>query len=105
MSTTRGSLASAMIAACLAGAACGPLRFDSRPEIRGAITAVHAQAVDIRHKTGRTYRVGLTRDTRIIHNKRPGDLTLCPGLRATVLLVSRAQFTASSVTVWSGRCR
>lgn len=105
MPTTRGSLVAAMIAACLAGGACGPLRFDSRPEIRGAVTAVHAQAVDIRHKTGRTYRVALTRDTRIIHNKRPADLTLCPGLRATVLLVSRTQFTASSVTVWSGRCR
>ena len=105
MATTRGSLAAAMIAACLAGGACGPLRLDSRPEIRGTVAAVHAQAVDIRHKTGRTYRIELTRDTRIIHNTKPGDPTLCPGLRATVLLVSRAQFTASSVTVWSGRCR
>ena len=105
MATTHGSLAAAMIAACLAGGACGPLRLDSRPEIRGTVAAVHAQAVDIRHKTGRTYRIELTRDTRIIHNTKPGDPTLCPGLRATVLLVSRAQFTASSVTVWSGRCR
>jgi hypothetical protein len=94
-----------MVAACLAGGACGPLRFDSRPEILGTIAAVHARALDVRHKTGRTYRVELTPDTRIIHNKRPGDRTLCPGLRATVLLVGRAQYTAASVTVWSGRCR
>jgi hypothetical protein len=105
MATTHGFLAAVMIAACLGGGACGPLRLDSRPEIRGAVTAVHARAVDIRHKTGRTYRVGFTRDTRIIHNNEAGDLTLCPGLRVTVLLVGRAQFTASSVTVWSGRCR
>jgi hypothetical protein len=47
----------------------------------------------------------MTRDTRIVANNRPADLTLCPGLRATVQLVGRAQFTASSVTVWNGRCR
>ena len=40
MTTTRGSLAAAMIAACLAGGACGPLRLDSRPEIRGTVAAV-----------------------------------------------------------------
>ena len=104
MTTTRGSLAAAVIAACLAVDACGPLRLDSRPEIRGTVAAVHAQAVDIRHKTGRTYRVELTRETRIIHDQRPGDLTLCPGQRVTVLLVGRAEFTASAVTIWSGRC-
>ena len=105
MTTTRGSLAPAVIAACLAGGACGPLRLDSRPEIRGTVAAVQARAVDIRHKTGRTYRVELTPETRIIHDRRPGDQTLCPGQRASVLLVGRAQFTAAAVTVWSGRCR
>ena len=104
MTTTRGSLAAAVIAACLAGGACGPLRLDSRPEIRGTVAAVQARAVDIRHKTGRTYRVELTRETRIIHDQRPGDLTLCPGQRVTVLLVGHAEFTASAVTIWSGRC-
>src|SRR4026208_238954 len=71
MTTTRGSLAAAVIAACLAGGACGPLRRGSRPEVRGPVAAVQARAVDIRHKTGRTYRVELTRETRIIHDQRP----------------------------------
>ena len=101
---TRGCLAAAAIAACLTTGGCGPLRLDSRSAIRGTVAAVEARAVDIRHKTGRTYRVELTRETRIINDQRPGDPTLCPGQRATVLLVGRAQFTASSVTVWSGRC-
>ena len=105
MVATRGSLAAAMIAVWLAGGACGPLRLDSRPEIRGALAAVHAQAMDIRHKTGRIYRVGLTPATRIIDKNKGGEPTaLCPGLRVTVLLVSPTQYTASSVTVWSGRC-
>jgi hypothetical protein len=66
---------------------------------------VHAEALEVRHKTGRIYRVGLTRDTRIIDdNNKTSARSLCPGLRVTVLLVSRTQFTASSVTVWSGRC-
>ena len=104
MATIRGSLAVATIAACLAGGACGPLRLDSRPEIRGTVAAVQPRAVDIRHKTGQIDRVELTRETRIIHDQKPGDLTLCPGQRATVLLVGRAQFTASAVTIWGGRC-
>ena len=104
MTTTRGSLAAAVIAACLAGGACGPLRLDSRPEIRGTVASVQPRAVDIRHKTGQIYRIELTRETRIIHDQRAGDLTLCPGQRVTVLLVGRAEFTASAVTIWSGRC-
>jgi hypothetical protein len=61
--------------------------------------------MDIRHKTGRIYRVGLTPATRIIDKNKGGEPTaLCPGLRVTVLLVSPTQYTASSVTVWSGRC-
>ena len=104
MVTTRGRLATAVIAACLAVGACGPIRLDSRPEIRGSLAAVNADAVDVRHKTGRIYRVGLTRDTRIVYDNETSERALCPGLRVTVLLVSRTQFTASSVTVWSGRC-
>jgi hypothetical protein len=77
---------------------------DSRPEIHGSLAAVHAEAVDVRHKTGRIYRVGLTRDTRIIYDNKPAERALCPGLRVTVLLASHTQFTASSVTIWSGRC-
>jgi hypothetical protein len=101
----RASVAAALVAACLGATGCGLRRLDSRPEIRGTVVALHAQVVDIRHKTGGIYRVELTRDTQIIQNNRPVDMTLCPGLRATVRLVGRAQFTASSVTVWSGRCR
>jgi hypothetical protein len=73
--------------------------------MRGTVVRVHAQAVDIRHKTGGIYRVELTPETRIIQNNSPADRTLCPGLRTTVRLVGRSQFTASSVTVWGGRCR
>ena len=105
MTTTRAFLTAALVAACLGDTACALRRLDSRPEIRGTVVAVHARAVEIRHKTGGIYRVELTRETRIIPNNRAGDLTLCPGLRTTVRLVGRAQFTASSVTVWSGRCR
>ena len=104
MVTTRGRLAAVLLAAWLTGSACGPIRLDSRPEIRGSLAAVHAEAVDVRHKTGRIYRVGLMRDTRIIYDNKPSERALCPGQRVTVLLVSRTQFTASSVTVWSGRC-
>ena len=104
MVATRGRLAAGLIAAWLTGGACGPIRLDSRPEIRGSLAAVHAEAVDVRHKTGRTYRVGLTPDTRIIYDNQTSERALCPGLRVTVLLVGRTQFTASSVTVWSGRC-
>lgn len=105
MTATRASLAAALVVVCLGGTACGLRRLDSRPEIRGTVVAVHHQSMEIRHKTGGIYRVELTRETRIIQNNRPVDMTLCPGLRATVRLVGRAHYTASSVTVWSGRCR
>ena len=103
--TTRASLTAAFVAACLTGTACGPLRLDATPEVRGTIVAVSAESVQVRHKSGGIFQVALTRDTQIIQNSRIVDRTLCPGLRTTVRLVGRAQFTASSVTVWSGRCR
>ena len=105
MTTTRAYLAAALVAACLGSTGCALLRLESAPEIRGTVVAVDPQAMDIRHKTGGIYRVELTRDTRIIRNNRPVEMTLCPGLRTTVRLVGRAQYTASSVTVWTGRCR
>lgn len=104
MGTARGRLAAATIAASLAVGACGPIRLDSRPQMHGSLAAVHAEAVDVRHKTGRIYRVGLTRDTRIVYDNKTSERSLCPGQRVTVLLVGRGQFTASSVTIWSGRC-
>jgi hypothetical protein len=105
MTTRRASLAAAIVAACVSATACAALFLDSTPQIRGTLVAVHAHALDIRHKTGGTYRIELTRDTRIIRNNRPVDMTLCAGLRTTVRLVGRGQFTASSVTIWSGRCQ
>lgn len=105
MTTIRASLAAVLAGACLGAAACGPLRLDSRPEIRGTLVKVHDQAVDLRHKTGGVYRIGITRETRIVQQDGTDDRRLCPGLRTSVRLADRAQFTASSVTVWSGRCR
>jgi hypothetical protein len=105
MTAVRASLAAALVAASLSSAACALLRLDATPHIRGTLVAVHAHAVDIRHKTGRIHRIELTRETRIIRNDQRVDMTLCPGLRTTVRLVGPARFTASSVTIWSGRCR
>jgi hypothetical protein len=84
---------------------CGPLRVESRPHIRGTVVAVTNQIVGIRHKTGRTYHIALTRDTRITHQARPGTATLCPGLRATVYLTGPRMLTASDVTVSGDPCR
>lgn len=97
----RGALAAGVIAAA---AACGPVRLDNRPQIHGTVVAVDASALDIRHKTGGTYRVELTRDTRIVDRRRDGGDGLCPGLRATVFLPGQQRYTASEVRVWGGRC-
>ena len=83
---------------------CGPLRLDGAPHIRGTVTAVAGSTVGVKHKTGRTYRVEVTADTRIDNSRLPGDTRLCPGQRATVFLVSPQRLTAASVTIWSGRC-
>jgi hypothetical protein len=98
-----------MVVACLAAlllatAACGPVRLDSRPQIRGTIVAVERGTLGIRHKTGRTYHVTITHNTRVVHDRQPEERALCPGQRATVYLAQPGAFTASSVTVWSGRC-
>lgn len=105
MTSIRGSLGAGLVAACALAAACGPLWLDRPPQIRGTVVTVDGRTVDIEHKTGRIYRIEVTEDTRIADDRRPGDVTLCPGQRATVSLVARRQFTASSITVWSGRCR
>jgi hypothetical protein len=92
-------------AACLLAAACGPLRLDGRPSIRGTVVAVQQDAIAIKHKTGRTYRVKLGRDTRIVRRSGSGEVTLCPGVRATVYLTESRTFTASEVNVSGDRCR
>jgi hypothetical protein len=94
-----------VVAACVAITACGPIRLDDRPQIRGTLVSVDGRAVGIRHKTGRTYQVDVTPETRIVNRRRPGDIALCPGQRATVVLVGSRRFTASSITLWSSQCK
>ena len=91
-------------AAAVLTSGCGPLRLDGTPHIRGMVTAVGGTTVAIKHKTGRTYRVEVTPETKIVNSRQPGDTRLCPGQRSTVFLVSPQRLTAASVTVWSGGC-
>lgn len=92
-------------AACFSAAACGPLRLDGRASIRGTVVAVQQDAIAIKHKTGRTYRVELSRDTRIVHTNGSGEVTLCPGVRATAYLTESRTLKASEVKVSGDRCR
>ena len=87
------------------GAACGPLRLDDRPQIYGRVVSVEADTVGVKHKTGGTYYVDVTPDTKVTNKLQPGSRTLCPGQRATVFLARDARLTASSITLWSGKCR
>jgi hypothetical protein len=96
-------VASVAVAAVLT-CGCGPLRLDSTPHIRGMVTAVAGTTVAIKHKTGRTYRVEVTPETKVINSRHPGVTRLCPGQRSTVFLVSPQRLTAASITVWSGGC-
>ena len=84
---------------------CAPFRLDERPQIRGTLVTVDGGTVGLRHKTGRTYRIEVTPDTRVVNSRQPGDVRLCPGQRATVFLAGTSRFTASSITLWSGRCK
>jgi hypothetical protein len=94
-----------VLACCCLLASCGPLRLDDRPHIRGTFVSVDATTVGVRHKTGRTYQVELTADTRIVNTRQPGNVTLCPGQRATVFLSATRHFSARSITLWSGDCK
>ena len=86
--------------------ACGPLRLDHRPHIRGTVMTVDGHTLTIKHKTGRTYEVGITPDTRVVSQQQAGDARLCPGQHATVFLADvPGRFTASSITLWSDRCQ
>ena len=95
----------AALAACFSAAACGPLRLDGRPSIRGTVVAVQQDAIAIKHKTGRTYRVGLSHDTRVVDSRGSVEVALCPGVRATVYLTAPRTFVASEVNVHGDRCR
>ena len=104
--STHHSLAAAFVAAaCIATVGCGPLWLDERPQIRGTLETVDGSSVGIRHKTGRTYQVEVTSETRIVNRRQSGNVTLCPGQRATVFLAESQRFTATSITLWGGRCR
>jgi len=92
-------------AACISAAGCGPLRLDGRRSIRGTVVAVQQDAIAIKHKTGRTYRVEISRDTRIVQKSGSREGALCPGVRATVYLTASRTFTASEVNVSGDRCR
>ena len=105
MSTDFRAVSCAIAAAACLSAACGPLRLDGRPGIRGTVVAVQQDAIAIKHKTGRTYRVELSRDTRIVHTSGSREARLCPGVRATVYLTASRTFTASEVKVFGDRCR
>ena len=96
--------ATLVVAGCLASA-CAPLRLDDSPQIRGTVVTVDGGTVGIKHKTGGTYYVEVTPDTRIVDSRQPGNAKLCPGQRATVFLTGTRRFIASSITLWSGECQ
>ena len=97
--------AALVITAGLAAASCGPLRLDATPQIRGTLVTVDDRMLGIKHKTGRTYHVEMSPETTIVNRVEPGNVALCPGQRATVFLAGPQRFSASSITLWSGRCR
>jgi hypothetical protein len=93
------------IAICLGATACGPLRLDETPHIRGTLVTVDGRIVGIKHKTGRTYQVEITPETTIVNRGEAGAVALCAGQRATVFLAGPQRFTAASITLWNRRCR
>jgi hypothetical protein len=105
MRTRRPALCGLLVAAAVALDACAALRLDARPQIRGTLVTTERSVVGIRHKTGATYQVRLTPDTRILDTRNASAVVLCPGLRATVYLVAPERFTASEVRVAGGRCQ
>jgi hypothetical protein len=78
---------------------------DDTRRILGTLVAVGGQTIAIKHKTGGTYYVEVTPDTRIVDSRRQGVPKLCPGQRATVSLSGSRRFVASSITLWGGDCR
>jgi hypothetical protein len=98
-------LAVAVAVAASFAAACGPLRLDDTRQIVGTLVTVDGQTIGIKHKTGGTYYVEVTPETRIVDSGRQGTPTLCRGQRATVVLTGQRRFVASSITLWGGDCR
>jgi hypothetical protein len=85
--------------------ACGPLRLDDTPQIKGTVVAIDGDTIGVKHKTGGTYYLQVTPETTIVNRRQPGTTRLCAGQRATVLLGGPRRFTASSITLWSGDCK
>jgi hypothetical protein len=104
--TTRRSAAAIVLAlaAALWTGGCGGIAIEDSPHIRGTLVAVDGGRIVIRHKTGQTHEVDVTAQTRIVNARVPGDRTLCAGQKATVFISGQRRFTASSITLWSGRC-
>ncbi|HET9267863.1 MAG TPA: hypothetical protein VFO31_06850 [Vicinamibacterales bacterium] len=102
---TNGSRALCFALAAVAASACGPLRLDGRPQIHGSVVSVQERTLSIRHKTGYTYDVALTPETRILRSEdtiRVSDL--CPGQRAVVILSPSDPAEASEVRISGGPC-
>jgi hypothetical protein len=85
---------------------CGPLRLDATPQIRGSVVGVKEQRLSIRHKTGQTYHVALTPETRIHREDEALAVSdMCPGQRAVVFLSPSDRRAASEVRLFGEECR
>jgi hypothetical protein len=84
---------------------CGPLRLDNTARIRGSVVAVRDSVLSVRHKTGRTYDIRVTPDTRLRRDEEPLTIDdLCPGVRAIVTLSAADRARASEVAISGRQC-
>lgn len=65
---------------------------------------VDSTTVTIRHKTGRDYRVQLTKATRVISRQGGVQQTVCTGIRAIVLLEPSLHYATASEIRLFGDC-
>jgi hypothetical protein len=102
---TIGLKATCILLTTMALSGCGPLRLDATPEIRGRVAKVHEQRLSIKHKTGPTYDVALTPETRILRDGYAiGVRDLCPGQRAIATLSPANRAQAVEVRIYGARC-
>jgi hypothetical protein len=95
-----------LLVSAMAVHACGPIRLDATPQVRGSVVGVEPQRLTIRHKTGYTYDVAVTPETRIVQGEDVVDLgDVCTGQRAIVILSEADHTQASEVRVAGKRCR
>lgn len=96
----------AIAAAAAAAGACGALRLDSTPHVRGRIVAVAPGAVTITHKSGRTLRLRVDPDTRVVWEGSL-DATLadvCAAQRAHAVLRPHAPDAVAELRITGPRC-